>query len=97
MFHIAATNNPSDWLGPIWIIANFIVFKGFLNYGYVEEAQEMYNRTLKLLGRDLEKTGCFHEYYDPDSGEPVMNGGFMNWNILVLSMKEEMSHICKKE
>lgn len=96
MFRVAETNNPSDWLGPIWIIANFIVFKGFLNYGYVEEAQEMYNRTLRLLGRDLEKTGCFHEYYDPDSGEPVMNGGFMNWNILVLSMKEEMGHIYKK-
>jgi len=90
MFNISATNNPSNWLGPIWIIANYLVFRGFLNYGYKEEAEELYKRTLLLLGQDLEKTGCLHEYYDPFTGEPVMNGGFINWNILVLNMTEDM-------
>lgn len=43
-----------------------------------------------LLGSDLEKTGSLHEYYNPFTGEPVMNGGFINWNILVLNMVKEL-------
>ncbi len=90
MFNLDATNNPSNWLGPIWIVANYVVFRGLLNYGYREEAEEICYNTLKLLGKDLEKTGCLHEYYDPFTGEPVMNGGFINWNILVLNMVQEL-------
>lgn len=90
MFNLEATNNPSNWLGPIWIVANYVVFRGLLDYGYTEEAEEICRNTLKLLGKDLEKTGCLHEYYDPFTGEPVMNGGFINWNILVLTMVKEL-------
>lgn len=91
MFNISATNNPSNWLGPVWIVANYLVFSGMLRYGYRREAEQLYRRTLLLLGKDLEKTGCLHEYYDPFTGNPVMNGGFINWNILVLNMAEEIS------
>ncbi len=90
MFDLSVTNNPSNWLGPIWLVANYIVFKGFLDYGYREEAEEMCRSTLKLLGEDLEKTGCLHEYYDPFDGHPIMNGGFINWNILALNMVKEL-------
>ena len=27
-----------------------------------------------------------HEYYSPDDGEPIINPGFMNWNMLALNM-----------
>ena len=27
-----------------------------------------------------------HEYYSPDDGEPLLNLGFQNWNMLVLNM-----------
>ncbi len=90
MFNLEATNNPSNWLGPIWIVANYVVFRGLLDYGYREEAEEMCRNTLRLLGQDLEKTGCLHEYYDPFTGEAVMNGGFINWNILALTMVGEL-------
>ena len=34
--------------------------------------------------------GCvlnaLHEYYLPENGEPVLNKGFQNWNLLVLNM-----------
>lgn len=90
MFDLSATNNPSNWLGPIWLVANYAVFRGLMNYGYRREAERVAAGSLNLLGRDLEKTGCLHEYYDPFTGEPVMNGGFINWNILVLTMIEEL-------
>lgn len=90
MFNLSATNNPSNWLGPIWVVANYVVFRGFLNYGFFDEAEEICRGTLRLLGEDLEKTGCLHEYYNPFDGSPVMNGGFLNWNILVCNMVSEL-------
>ncbi len=86
MFNLEATNNPSNWLGGIWLVANYVVFRGLLNYGFDEEAKELCRNTLELLGEDLKETGCMHEYYDPFTGKPVMNGGFINWNILALTM-----------
>ena len=51
----------------------------------------MCERTLNLLGKDLETAGSLHEYYDPFTGEPIMNGGFINWNILALNMANELN------
>ncbi len=90
MFNLEATNNPSNWLGPLWIVCEYICFRALLEYGYEEEAAELARRTLTLLGRDLLETGCLHEYYDPFTGKGIMNGGFLNWNILVLNMTEEL-------
>ena len=89
MFSLKATNNPSNWLGPIWLVANYCVFKGMLNYGFIGEARELCEKSVRLLENDIEKTGSMHEYYDPFTGEPVMNGGFINWNALVLNMQRE--------
>lgn len=89
MYDLSATNNPSNWLGPIWLIANYIVCVGLERYGYHQEAQNIAARSLHLLGQDLLQHGCLHEYYSPETGEPVMNGGFINWNVLALSMAKE--------
>ena len=90
MFNLSATSNPSNWLGPIWLVANYAVFRGLLNYGYRAQAASLADRSLRLLDRDLAQTGSLHEYYNPFTGEPVMNGGFLNWNILVLNMFKEL-------
>lgn len=90
MFNLDATNNPSNWLGPIWIVCEYICFRALLNYGYKEEATTLCRRTLAMMGRDLQETGCLHEYYDPFTGKGIMNGGFLNWNILVLNMTKEL-------
>ncbi len=90
MFDLSVTNNPSNWLGPIWLVANYVVFKGMLDYGFREEATLMCKNSLKLLGEDLKKTGSLHEYYNPMTGEAIMNGGFINWNILALNMVKEL-------
>ena len=86
MYRIIASNNPSCWLGPVWIISNYLTFKGLLKYGYTNEARELCEKTIKLLGRDVIRFGGMHEYYSPDDGEPVINLGFQNWNMLVLNM-----------
>ena len=86
MYYVGGSGNPSSWLGPIWIISNYMTFQGLLNYGFEEEARELATETVILLGRDLEKSGGFHEYYLPSNGEPVLNIHFLNWNCLVLNM-----------
>ncbi|HEX4443951.1 MAG TPA: trehalase family glycosidase [Galbitalea sp.] len=86
MYNLRASNNPSNWLGPIWGISNYLVFRGLDKYGYREDARELAEKTIRLFGQDLETTGSLHEYYNPDSGEPIMTRGFQNWNFLALGM-----------
>ena len=86
MYSIKKTGNPSCWLGPIWGISNYMVFDGLVKYGFVKEAKELAEKTLKLFGEDIAKSGELHEYYDPESGEGVHNLGFQSWNLLALNM-----------
>ena len=44
--------------------------QGLVHYGYTEEAKELAEKTILLLGRDYERFGALHEYYLPDNGEP---------------------------
>lgn len=86
MYNVRATHNPSNWQGPIWGISNYMVFRGLADYGFTKEARAMAEKTVALFGEDLKKEGALHEYYDPETGAPIMNKGFQNWNYLVLNM-----------
>jgi len=86
MYDLRASNNPSNWLGPIWGISNYLVFQGLRKYGFHDDARELAEKTVRLFGQDLEQTGCLHEFYHPDNGEPIMTRNFQNWNYLVLQM-----------
>ncbi|MHB9035588.1 MAG: MGH1-like glycoside hydrolase domain-containing protein [Armatimonadota bacterium] len=86
MYCVRGTGNPSCWLGPVWGAANYLVWRGLLQYGFEEDARDLAEKTIKLFGMDLQRFGTFHEYYQPDDGEPVFNQGFQSWNYLVLNM-----------
>jgi putative isomerase len=86
MYGLYASNNPSNWDGPIWGISNYMVFRGLVRYGFKEEADAMVNKTVALFGDDYVKNDALHEYYNPDTGEPIVNKGFQNWNYLVMNM-----------
>ncbi len=87
MYTVKASGNPSCWLGPVWGISNYLVFKGLVNYGYIDEARELAQKNITLFENDLKLCGDIHEYYDPESGEPIMNAGFQNWNLLSINMR----------
>ena len=86
MYNVSASGNPSSWRGPVWGISNYLVFRGLVNYGFKAEARELAAKTIVLFGKDLQRSGVLHEYYIPETGEPVLNPGFQNWNYLVLNM-----------
>ncbi len=81
--------NPSNWLGPIWIIANYIVWKGLHKYGYNDIANSLAKKLRFLLSNDYSENGCLHEYYSPESGKGVCGEGFWNWNLLICLMNEK--------
>lgn len=92
MYNLKASGNPSSWLGPVWGISNYITWRGLVNYGFKKEAAELAAKTIMLFGRDIEANGVLHEYYEPESGLPILNPGFQNWNYLVLNMIAWMEH-----
>jgi putative isomerase len=86
MYNVRASGGPSSWLGPIWGVSNYLTFRGLLRYGFEDDARELAEKTIRLFGRDIERFGAMHEYYQPENGEPILNRGFQNWNYLVLNM-----------
>jgi putative isomerase len=88
MYSLAFSSNPSNWLGPIWIIVNYFAWKALQRYGYQKEANALADKTLHLLSRDLEVNGSLNEYYHPDDGAALSHKGFLDWNLLVLEMIE---------
>ncbi len=86
MYSLAFSSNPSNWLGPVWIVVNYFVWKGLKNYGFDDAAAELRDKTLRMLAADLAANGSMNEYYHPDTGAPLSHKGFMDWNMLVLEM-----------
>jgi putative isomerase len=86
MYALDFSSNPSNWLGPVWILANYFVWKGLKDYGFHKEATSLADKTLHLLASDIATTGSMNEYYHPDTGAPLSHKGFMDWNLLVLEM-----------
>ena len=77
------------WRGPVWVISNYLMMHGLMNYGYAKEAQEVARKTVGLLLKDLRATKGMNENYDPDTGAPAANGMFISWNLLAEHMLEE--------
>lgn len=86
MYSLVFSSNPSNWLGPVWIIANYLVWSGLKRYGFKAEARAIADKTLFLLSEDIARNGSMNEYYSPDTGEALSHKGFMDWNLLVLEM-----------
>jgi putative isomerase len=90
VYNVVESSNPSNWQGPIWIVSTYLMFKGLLNYGYVEEAEQVAKNLLGTLCRDLDENGALHEYYNPETGISNINLGFQNWNALAGVMVPEL-------
>ncbi len=89
MYNTESTSNPSNWLGPVWIVANYCVFRALKNAGESRLAADLVKKTVDLLGRDIEESGKMSESYLPETGERMMYNGFLNWDCLVISMLAE--------
>lgn len=83
---VKSQGNPSNWLGAIWTVANYCVYKGLVRYQKDGLAEKLRKATLGLLNKALKEHGDFFESYHPDTGEPFMNKGFLSFNLLGTDM-----------
>jgi putative isomerase len=77
------------WRGPVWVLSNYLMMRGLLNFGHAAEAAALADKTQHLLVADFQKTGGMNENYNPDTGAPDASGHFVSWNLLAEHMKDE--------
>ncbi len=90
VYCLKGTSNPSNSLGPIWLIYNYFAFYGLLNAGRRDLAEDLLGRILPLFAKDIETTGKTDECYSPDNGAPIMGKSFLSWNALIIKMIGEI-------
>lgn len=78
------------WRGPVWVLSNYLMMRGLLNYGRKTEAAELADKTESLLVADFLRTGGMNENYNPETGAPDASGHFVSWNLLAEHMKKEV-------
>ncbi|MDD8025400.1 MAG: trehalase family glycosidase [Acidobacteriota bacterium] len=79
----------SNWQGPIWPHANWMVMHALLHYGYPEAALAVAERVTRLCLKDLDENGMMRENYHADTGAPLAAPDFISWNLLVAQMIDE--------
>lgn len=97
----AYTNVPiiapaSNWRGPVWPIANWLLAVGLVRYGHTALAATVAARLAATLLADLDAHGGMHENYSGEDGAPLAPtpdvcpvgaaGGFVGWNLLALDL-----------
>jgi alpha,alpha-trehalase len=79
----------SNWQGPIWPHANWMVMHALLHYGYRDAALDIAERVTRLCLDDLNSNGMMRENYHADTGAPLAAPDFISWNLLVARMIDE--------
>lgn len=54
------------WQGPTWVNMNWLIIEGLQRYGYDKEAEQLREKTLKLV-----REKGFNEYFSPLDGKPA--------------------------
>lgn len=79
----------SNWQGPIWPHANWMVIHALLHYGYRDAALEIAERVTRLCLNDLDRHSMMRENYHADTGAPLAAPDFISWNLLAAQMIRE--------
>ncbi len=59
--------NPKGyWNGPVWVEWNYLIERGLLEYGYVNEARQLVDKVAAAMIAQLKKDHNFWEFYSPD-------------------------------
>ncbi|MBI3991355.1 MAG: hypothetical protein HY350_04310 [Candidatus Omnitrophica bacterium] len=81
----------SNWQGPVWIPLCYFMFHALRLHGFRKEAEDLANRTLRVLAMSLKRIGSFTENFDSETGAPLYATKFASWNILSDMMRKELS------
>lgn len=90
MYNNAPGRNPSNWQGPVWSLPNVLLAYGLNSAGLNEEALSVAEKQIILLASDIMSNGCMHEYYNAETGEPVLKPGFISWHMLTYKLLDHL-------
>ena len=90
MYFLEGTSNPSNSLGPVWLIHNYFPFYGLIKSNRIDLAEDLCNRIVSTYADDINNTGKICEAYHPITGKPIMNHSFLSWNCLIIKMIKEL-------
>ena len=75
---------PVLWRGCTWINMNWLIAVGLLEYGYLEVAKEITQRTVQLIS----KAGRFYEFFNTHTGQGY-GGRKYGWSTLVVDLLDK--------
>lgn len=55
------------WNGPVWLLWDYMVFEGLINYGYDDLAKELAGKMIDAVELQLSRNHNFWESYSPDN------------------------------
>ena len=88
MFNLQPTINPSNWLGPIWIMSTTLCFRGsWLRVS--RGGSGSVRKDAAASGSGPGRYGHAARVLRSRSRAPIMNPGFLNWNMLAVTMADE--------
>jgi glycogen debranching enzyme len=80
------------WNGPIWIQWQYLVFRGLLDYGYVDEAVELAERVMDNIIHQLKVDHNFWEFYSADDYQAGWHKTYI-WTGIVARMLIDLDQI----
>ncbi len=77
------------WQGPIWVVTDYMVMHGLMNYGYNTQARLLARNTVATLLRGIKVSGGMRETYNPNTGAGQNGNDFKSWDMLGAYMIHE--------
>ena len=74
----------------MWIPLCYFMFNALLHYGLRNEAEDLADRTIRVLALAVENRGSFAENFHAETAEPGYCDKFASWNILADTMHEQL-------
>jgi ribonuclease HI len=74
-----------QWNGTVWLLWDYLVFRGLLDYGYRKEAEELLRRVMDGVLFQLRNNHRFWESYSPDFTQIASPKNYL-WDAIIARM-----------
>ena len=83
------------WNGPVWLLWDYMVFDGLVNYGYDKLALELADKMLLAVTTQLSKNHNYWESYSPDNEVLNCPSNYI-WDAIIAKLLIRVDEIRKK-
>jgi len=74
-----------QWNGAVWLLWDYMVFRGLLNYGYSKDAEELVRRVMEGVIFQLKENHRFWESFSPDNTQLASPKNYL-WDCIIARM-----------